>query len=256
MKTDYLKSVTRALEILEDLAQNRQAGVTEISQRLNLPKSTVHRLLSTLGSRDYVKQEHSAQKYALGVRVFEVGIAFLQEGNLLSKAIPVMKNLAKECDLMAYLAILDKELGDVVYLYIVENESLPGIRQPVKRRAPVHCTALGKALLSSLTEGEQQAIITKKGLPKLTKATITTREELRRQLAQIKKQGYALDRGEMHPQIRCIATVIRDIGGEAIAAISLSGLSQNKSFRQMKNLANEMKEAGEEISRNLGYEQK
>ncbi len=63
-------------------------------------------------------------------------------------------------------------------------------------------------------------------------------------------------REEMHPQIRCIATVIRDIGGEAIAAISLSGLSQNKSFRQMKNLANEMKEAGEEISRNLGYEQK
>ena len=254
MKTDYLKSVIRALEVLEDLEQNRQAGVTEIGQRLNLPKSTVHRLLSTLSSRGYVKQERSTQKYVLGVRAFEVGIGFLEQGDLLSRAIPVMKNLAKEYNLMVYLAILDKELGEVVYLYIVENESLPGIRQPVRRRAPVHCTAVGKALLSSFTEGEQQAIITKKGLPKLTGATITTVEELRRELVQIKKQGYALDRGEMHPQIRCIATLIRDTGGEAIAAISLSGLSQNESFKQIKNLANEIKEAGEEISRDLGYE--
>jgi len=181
-----IKVLDKSLSILETLLrQGSPMSITEISEKLGIYPSTVHRMLDTLKYWGYVEQDHETQKYQLGLKVVELGMAKLHQMDLVKEATPYLKELVSECNETVHLGVLEEE----EVLYLAKEESSQTIRMVsrVGRRAPIHCTALGKVLLAHLPEEERKKILDKKGLPRLTERTITDEKELEKELCKVKK---------------------------------------------------------------------
>ncbi len=123
----------------------------------------------------------------------------------------------------------------------------------VGRRAPIHCTALGKVLLAYLLEEERKKILDKKGLPRFTEKTVTSKRKLEKELCKVKEEGFALDRGEHEKDVRCIASPIRDHDGKVIATISISAPAFRIDLDKQENLKRVLIEASKGISKRLGW---
>jgi len=252
-KPNYpIKVLDKSLSVLELLLQKGSAmNMTEISEKLEIYPSTIHRILDTLKYRGYVEQNPHTQKYQLGLKALELGMAKLHQMNLVKEATPYLKELVNQCNETVHLGVLEEE----EVLYLAKEESSHTIRMCsyVGKRAPLHCTALGKVLLAYLSAEERKKILGEKVLPRLTENTITDKRELEKELGKVREQGFALDREENEKDVRCVAAPIRNHQGEVIAALSIS----SPSFRIDKNTQNNLKEAliqtSREISKRLGY---
>jgi len=250
-----IKVLDKSLSVLEILLQNHSSmSITEISKKLGLYPSTIHRILDTLKHWGYVEQEPDTQKYQLGLKVLELGMAKIHQMNLAKEAIPYLKELVNQCNETVHLGILEKE----GVLYLAKEESSQTIRMCsyVGKRAPLHCTALGKVLLAYLPEGERKKILGRRGLLRLTEKTITDKEELEKELRVVKKQGFALDKGENEKDVRCIAAPIKNYQGKVIAAISISSPAYRTDFNKQNHLKEALIQVSNEISKRLGYTDK
>ena len=241
-----IKVLNKSLSILETLLQhNSPMSMTEISEKLGLYPSNIHRILDTLKHWGYVEQESNNQKYQLGLKLLELGMAKLHQIDLVKEAHPFLKELVNKCNETVHLGVLEEE--EVLYLAKEESSQIIRMCSYVGKRAPVHCTALGKVLLAYLPEGEKRKILGKRELPRLTEKTITDKEELEKELNKVKKQGFALDRGENEKDVQCIAAPIRNFQGKIIAAISISG----PAYRVDIDKQNYLKEALIEMSKKI-----
>ena len=255
-KPNYpIKVLNKTFSILEVLLQQGSPmNMTEISKKLGLYPSTTHRILDTLKHWGYVEQEPDNQKYQLGLKVLELGMAKLQQIDLVREATPYLKELVNQCNETAHLGVLEE--GDVLYLAKVESSQTIRMCSYVGKRAPLHCTALGKVLLAYLSTEERKKILGEKVLPRLTENTITDKRELEKELDKVKEQGFALDREENEKDVRCVAAPIRNYQGKVIAALSIS----SPIFRIDKNTQNNLKvaliETSIKISKRLGYDDK
>ncbi len=250
-----IKVLDKSLSILETLLQeNSPISVTEISERLGIYPSTVHRILDTLKYWGYVEQDPDTQKYQLGLKVLELGMAKLHQMDLVKETTPYLKELVSQCDETVHLGVLEN--GEV--LYVAKEEPSQTIRMVsyVGRRAPVHCTALGKVLLAYLPEEERKEILSKKGFPHLTENTITSKKELEKELYKVKEQGFALDRGEHEKDVRCIATPIRNHQGKVLAALSISAPAFRIDIDAQNHLWKALIQTSKKISKRLGYNEK
>ena len=247
-----IKVLEKTFSILEILLQHGSSmHMTEISKKLGLYPSTIHRILDTLKHWGYVEQDPHTQKYRLGLKLLELGMAKLQQMDLVKEATPYLKELVNQCNETVHLGVL--EAGEVLYLAKEESSQTIRMISYVGKRAPLHCTALGKVLLAYLSEEERKKILGEKVLPRLTENTITDKMELEKELGKVREQGFALDREENEKDVRCVAAPIRNYQGEVIAAISIS----SPIFRIDKNAQNNLKKAlievSEKISKRLGY---
>ena len=250
-----IKVLDKSLSVLELLLQKGSSmNMTELSEKLGFYPSTIHRILDTLKHRGYVEQDPHTQKYQLGLKALELGMAKLHQMDMVREATPYLKELVNQCNETVHLGVL--EAGEV--LYSAKEESSQTIRMIsyVGKRAPLHCTGLGKVLLAYLPEKERKRILFRKVLPRLTENTITDKRELEKELNKVREQGFALDREENEKDIRCVAAPIRNYQGEVIAALSIS----SPIFRLDKNVQNNLKEAlleiSKKISKRLGYNEK
>jgi len=255
-KPNYpIKVLNKTFSILEILLQHGSAmNMTEISEKLGFYPSTIHRILDTLKHWGYVEQDPYTQKYQLGLKLLELGMAKLHKMDLVREATPYLKELVNQCNETVHLGVLEE--GEVLYLAKEESSQTIRMISYVGKRAPLHCTALGKVLLAYLSAEERKKILGEKMLPRLTENTIIDKRELEKELNKIREQGFALDREENEKDVRCIAAPIRNYQGEVIAAISIS----SPIFRIDKNAQNNLKEAlievSEKISKRLGYNDK
>jgi DNA-binding IclR family transcriptional regulator len=250
-----IKVLDKSFSILEILLnQDRAMNMTEISKKLELYPSTIHRLLDTLKHWGYVEQDPHTQKYQLGLKVLELGMVKLHQMDLVREATPYLKALAKQCNETVHLGVLEE--GEVLYLAKEESSQTIRMCSYVGKRAPLYCSALGKVLLAYFSAEERKQILGKKVLLPLTENTITDRRELEKELNKVKEQGFALDREENEKDIHCIAAPIRNYQGKVIAAISISG----PAFRIDENTQNKLKrallETSKKISERLGYDKK
>jgi len=227
------------------LRQGSAMTMTEISEKLGLYPSTTHRILDTLRHWGYVEQEPNNQRYQLGLKVIELGMAKLQQMDLAREATPYLKELVNQCNETVHLGVLEE--GEVLYLAKEESSQTIRMCSYVGKRAPLHCTALGKILLAYMPEEERKKILEDRELPRLTEKTITDKEELKEELNKVKKQGFALDRGENEKDVRCIAAPIRNYQGKIIAAVSISG----PAYRVDIDKQNYLKEALIEMSKKI-----
>jgi IclR family KDG regulon transcriptional repressor len=218
---DTVRSVERALSILTCFAdENARLGITEIAERLELPKSTVHRILTTLEARGFVQQDAESGKYQLGLKLFELGALAGNRGGLRQAALPVMEELGRETEETVLLVSYDR--GDVVYLDVLESPQPVRIDARPGRRLPAYCTASGKAFLSVLPDSELESVLGQE-LVSRTPQTITDAQQLRRDLALTRQRGYSISDEEYNPGIRAVAVPILSEKGAVWGVISVAG---------------------------------
>lgn len=249
----YVQSLERALSLIEVLAEERApVSVSELSTRVGLKISTVHRLLSTLSYRGYIEQDPD-NKYRLGLKLFEVGNASLYYPDVRAAARPYLEELVERCNETVSLAVLDRH--EVVYIDRVESKNIIVVKMfaQVGNRGSVHCTASGKALIAFLPEDSIDEIIAHTDFKKYTTETITDSDMFKKELQRVRRDGYSLDWGEREDHVRCIAAPVFDHEGIVSASISIAGPSTRITNYMKDDLAGLVKEFAMKISKRLGY---
>ena len=246
-----VQSIDRALSILEEISVSKDGlGVTELSARVGLHKSTTHRLLSALLERGYVEKTHGAN-YRLGGRIIDLSSLFLNQIELKTEAQPYLYKLLQLSKQPVHLGILE----GLEVIYIDKLESLSSIRMysQLGRRVPATCTAMGKSLLSDTGEREVRALLEQVGMRAYTTRSITNADGFIKELRSVRHLGFSRDDQEYEVGIRCIAAPIRDYRGNIIAAVSTSGLKQVITPDRDEEIASYVKEAAASISQRMGY---
>ena len=247
-----IKVLDKSLSVLELLLQKGSSmNMIELSEKLGFYPSTIHRILDTLKHWGYVEQDSHTQKYQLGLKALELGMAKLHQMDLVREATPYLKELVNQCYETVHLGVLEE--GEVLYLAKEESSQTIRMISYVGKRAPLHCTALGKVLLAYLSTEERKKILGGKVLPRLTENTITDKKELEKELNKIQKQGFALDDEENEKDVCCIAAPIKNYQGKTIAAISISSLVYRTDINKENHLKEALIETSKKISKRLGY---
>jgi DNA-binding IclR family transcriptional regulator len=256
-KGEYaIQTVSNALALLEGFANEEELGVTELSNRLDLHKNNVFRLLATLEQAGYVEQCQRTDRYRLGARCLELGQSFSRNRGLLRQARPLLEELAQETGESIHLGVLRD--FEVMHLdgEVADRLVHTGLR--VGRRLPAHCTALGKVLLGCAPKGFQESydrqVVSAGRLEARTLLTITDPSKLLEHLRMVGSQGYAVDMEECEAGLACAAAPIFDASGRVTAAVSVSGPAFRLSTELLLTKAAPLVvSVAERLSQGLGY---
>ncbi|RFU66655.1 IclR family transcriptional regulator [Peribacillus glennii] len=252
-RENMVKSVSRALDIITLVSLKKGGlGVTEIAKQIDINKSSVYRILSTLVQYGYIEQDAGTGRYKLGYKFLEISSKLLESIDLRTEAMPFLQELESETNEVIHLVVYDQ--GEVVYIEKLEGNETLRMHSKVGKRAPMHCTSVGKAILAHLPAGIVSDILERKGLPRHTDKTITEKETFLQELKYVKQKGFALDLEENEHGITCIAVPIFDHLGKVIAAASISGPTMRMTDERLDHLQERMLHFGKQISARLGYE--
>ena len=244
------KSAGRALSILELLSRQRDGlTFTDLVTQLEFPKSSLHELLSLMAERSFVDVDADSRRYSLGIKVWEVGQAYVRHRQLVEIAISEMEKIVATVNETVQLSILDHT--ENVYLAKVDCTHPLRLQTDVGKRFPAHATALGKVLLAQLPPEEASRRLRSTQLSRLTDRTITDAGELMRELGKIRSQAFAVDWEEGMDGLRCVAVPIRN-HESVIAAISTSVPVFRATTIQMTIALKLLANASLAISKSLG----
>lgn len=244
-----VQSVERIFNLIELLSNHPSgASLQVIAAESGLAKSTAHRLLNSLISLGYVMQdEHNAQ-YRLTLKMFEISSGIVNDMDVMAIAKTPLDRLAQRTGDAVHLVIRDNE--DIIYIYKAVNGPMR-MSSRMGLRAPLYCTAVGKAILSTLPTHQAKAIWEHSNIEKLTPKTITDWDTFNEQLKQVRLRGYAVDDEENEIGIRCVAVSLPEANGQAESAFSISGLAPYMSDRRIGDIARMAMETRSEILREL-----
>lgn len=251
---DIVQSVDRALSILEVLSDyNEGLGVTEISDKIGLHKSTVYRLLSTLIYKGYVVQDSKSNKYRISLKLFELGNKRVENMDILSVSKTYTEELMKSVNEVVHLVI--REGNEIVYIDKVEADNIIQMVSTIGDRSPLYCTSVGKAILAQLPDEEVEKVWKDSNIKKLTENTITDLDDMKKELEMIREKGYAVDNEENEIGVRCIGAPVFNRFGKVEGAISISGPTFRITMDKIEDLSKEVIKYGKLISKELGYKE-
>lgn len=234
-----VKSLQKAIEVLNCFTKKNKLGVTEISEQLGLNKSNVHSILTTFRALDYLEQDEETGKYSLGLGLYTLNQALGDRFTVKNAAVPFMQELSNITGERVYLAIPHKD--EVVYLSSAyPRDAFNMMRMIGGERAKMYCTGIGKAMLAYLPEMEREEYINMELLA-FTENTITDANKLREELCLVRKRGYAIDDMEHEFGVKCVAAPIFNKQGKVEAAVSISGPSLRFGQENMDNFINQIK---------------
>jgi IclR family transcriptional regulator, KDG regulon repressor len=249
MQSHPVKSADRALDIFELLAAEPQGlTVSEISDRLELARSSTHGLVRTLHSRGYLMQD-GGRRFHLGARLIQLGLNVVDRLELRSAARGPLERLVAATHDTALLVVPDR--GELLYVDRILSDARDVRTDPrVSSRRPLQCSSLGKALLAALDDQSVAKVIDVIGLERVTEFSIDDRDELLEDLAATRARGYSVDEQEALMGVFCVGAPLRDHTGRSIAAISLSTI---KDFFDPETTGPQVAAAAVEISRAMGW---
>jgi IclR family acetate operon transcriptional repressor len=249
--TAQVQSLTRGLSILECLAK-AEGGLTltDIGQRLQLPPSTAHRLLTTLEKMGYVYQAGDLGLWYVGLQAFAVGSSFLAGRDWVAQSHGYMRRLMEQSGETANLAILDGT--EAVFIDQVQCREMMRTIVRLGSRVPLHASGVGKAIFAALPDEQIDAILKVKGLPRITENTITAPETMWASLRVIRQRGWSFDDEEHAVGTRCVASPIYDEHAEMLGAISVAGPSSRLPDARIKQLGPVVAHVAEDITRRIG----
>jgi IclR family acetate operon transcriptional repressor len=219
---DHVQALSRALTLLNRVAETAEgATLTELAQQVGLAPSTAHRLLTSLEQERYVRFEPKDRLWSIGVQAFVTGCAFTKTRNLVALARPHMRRLMDDSGETVNLAVEDN--GQAVYLAQIECRQVMRVFTRPGSRVPLHCSAVGKAILTAYSDRLLTKVLQQQGMPRLTVKTLMSPAQLRDDIAQARSRGYALDDEEHAVGLRCISAPIFDETSDVVAALSASG---------------------------------
>jgi IclR family acetate operon transcriptional repressor len=247
--TGSAKALVKGIALIDLLAAAPQGlRLTDVVREAELPKGTVLRLLDTLLDADLIREMDGV--YRLGPRCAAWGSAFLDGLELRSLARDLLERLVEISGETAHLGVVDGTRT----LYIDKIDSPHSLRMfsRVGLRSRLYCTGLGKALLAFSGDALVDEVIAE-GLVRLTENTITDVEELRAEMARIRRSGYSIDDVENEEGVRCTGAPVFDHNGEVVAAISVAGPIHRMTRERLADLAPKVAEAGLELSSRIGF---
>ncbi|GAA4825707.1 IclR family transcriptional regulator [Actinomycetospora corticicola] len=245
-----LQSVTNAARLLKAfLSREESLGVSELSRRLGLGKSAVHRLLATLAAEGLVTRAESGG-YRLGMVMFELGEAVRAHLDLHGAAGPVLVELRAQTGESSQVGVLDGD--EVVYVDRLESTHSLRLFHETGRRVPLHCTSSGKVLLAAMPEERREAVVAR-GFTALTPHTIVEPDAVRAELATVRRRGWAEAIDEREIGVASLAAPVFGPGGDVVAAISVGAPVLRFLALPREHLVRCVVEAGEAVSRRLGW---
>lgn len=217
-------AVRKALQILCEFdGSGRDMSVSDLSRRLSIPKSTTHNLLTTLERLDFLRKDPADRRYRLGPRVYELGLRFSRASHLVSVAGAHLERLAEETKETVKLGLLSCD--EILVLAAIESPYELHTRGDIGRRAPLHSTGLGKAVLAALPLEEVRRIAARRGLTPRTPHSIGSLEKLEQELERARADGFSVDQEENEPGVVCVAAALALRMDTAMAAVSVSAPS-------------------------------
>ncbi len=249
--TEGLKSLQKAIRILECFSlRESRLSLTDIAQRVGLPLSTAHRILSALRAAGLVEQEAERESYRLGLKLLELGSVVLANMEVHRQALPFIEELVRETGETVHLGVFDG--AQVVSIEKMDSPHGLASNITIGKGAPAYCTGVGKALLA-FEPAPVLDRICRAGLTLYTPQTITDPDKLKAELAHVRSVGYAVDNMEHQRDLRCVAAPIRNHNGDVIASLSVSGPSTRIPKERIPGLAARVREAANKLSARLGY---
>lgn len=233
-------SVERALAILECLDNSKRGlNISEISRKLNIPKSSAHVIIVTLERLGYVQKRDESLNYMLGLKAYGLGLGMLKSLSISEAALPHMRALSNQLHLPSHLAVPDGDQG--VYIQKVDTPGLIKIDTYVGRRMDLHCTGVGKVILSFGPPDLQERFLNKPVYIRYTRNTVTSPRAMRREIAKIRKAGYAVDDEEEELGVRCVAVPVFQ-AGRFVAALSVTGTTNQIPLDALEEMAQLLRE--------------
>jgi len=250
-QNSYNNSIVKAFHLLEFFTPDKQSwGVRELAQHLNANKSTTYRLMATLSSIGVLKKDTATDKYSLGLKLFELGNRVDINHSIISKTHPILEQVAAEITETVHLGILKNHQ----VLMIDKLESPMGLKlnSTTGAYSPIHCTGLGKVLLSGLSPTLFENYLDQIKFEKFTKHTITSKTKFKKEIQTISKQGYALDKEEKELGLICVAVPVFNQQNEMIAALSAAGPAQRFKENKLKGYVNTLQKGAAKIRLAVG----
>ncbi|MDR1657598.1 MAG: IclR family transcriptional regulator [Deltaproteobacteria bacterium] len=226
-----ISSLEKGLKILEAIVEHGELTVTETANLMEINRASSHRFITTLRDLGYVRR-NTQGKYEATFKLLGLGMAQADKFEIRRLAKPLMRSLAAEFDETVNLGILDHD--QVVYLDKVESRELLRMDSGVGTASPPHATALGKAMLAFLPPKDFANLASTLSFEALTPNTITNLKKLEKEMAKIRKLGYAIDNEELALHLYCISAPIFDLNGNPRYALSVSGPARRiKTLKQI-----------------------
>jgi DNA-binding IclR family transcriptional regulator len=222
---------------------------SEIVTAVNLPKATVHRILATLVEWDFIRVADGGA-HVPGPKILSLaGIAY-DRVDISTIVQPYVDDLVRRVQCTVHVGVRS---GDEI-IYVVRTDSDKPYRMPSRVGAaiPLHTSAIGKAILARLDDDAIERFVNRAGLPRRTARSLTTLEDLRAELADIRRDGYAFDREENVPGVVCIGTAVRDHTGHSNYGLSISSLALEHTEGQLAAMADDLNKAAADITHALG----
>ena len=247
-----VKSLVKAMTILEVLAdEDPPYTLTQLSLRLRLHVSTVHRLLVNLLRHGFVEEDSVSGGYQLSYGVLRMGLRVLDRLDFRRAAQPLLRDLNLRTKETVHLAILQETQAISIDKYL--SPQPVGLDARLGGIMPLHCTGVGKTLLAHQSEETLNRIAQSPGFTRMTARTITALPQLRKELQQIRDQGYTIDQEEAVEGLSCVAGPIFNHSGQVVAAFSVAGPATRLTPARIPELAQMVRETSQQISYRLGY---
>jgi DNA-binding IclR family transcriptional regulator len=215
-----IESVDNALRLLWMLRERPEVRVSDASREIGVARSTAHRLLAMLQHHGFVQQDGASRAYVAGPALLDFALAMLRDRDIRSYARPFLESLSRATGETAHLIALQGR--DVLFLDCVESTKAVRVGNRTGLVLPAHCTSAGKVLLAALAADRLRELYPGERLPALTRRSIRTRTRLERELAAVRRRGYATNVGETEDEIGSVGVLVRDRQGSPRAALSVA----------------------------------
>jgi IclR family transcriptional regulator, KDG regulon repressor len=246
-----LSTLDKGLRVLDALARSDTGSesLTSLSRAVDIHRTTVSRILGTLRARGYVTRERGTDRYRLGVRMLSLAAAVLDDLDIRQVARPALQALRGDARELVFLTVLDR--GEVVTVERLDSDQPLTLRAQIGSRRPAHCTAAGKAFLAVLPESDREAIL-RQPLAAFTPRTMTSPDQIRQQLAEVRRRGFAWDDEEYLDGVRCVAAPVFGIERRIVGVVSLAVPTMRAPWDRLWRLGAKVTATAREISASLG----
>lgn len=250
-KTNRVQAIDRAVAIIECFSRERQElKLSEISDMLDLNKSTVHGIINTLKYHGFISQDENTQRYRLGIRFIEFGDLVTNSISIRNAALPIIREVCMKIKETVHIAMIDG--SEVVWIEKKECNQSIKTSTTIGARLPAYTTADGKIILSYQNREKVKEYLPNE-IAKFTPNTITDKDEFINSLEEMRKNGYTIDNQEYVEGIKCVAAPIFDHKGDVRFSLSTTGPAFRMTEEKINKLILIIKEAANEISYRIGY---
>ncbi len=250
-RNQVIAAAAGTLEVLEALSRgDGPMTLAQLVQATSRPKGTVHRMLSTLVNTGFATYNRAGGVYALSLKAWRIGSSALRDFDLVNVARPILDRLRSETGETVHLSVLEPS-GEIVYVAKVVSPKSIGVQTRLGQLSPSWCTATGRSILAN-DEHTSERILAGV-LEQRTSLTVTDPRELRRKLARVRADGYAVTRGENHPEMGGVAAPIWDHNAQVVASLGVAMPVYRMTAEVLRVTIPWVLQAADAVSRELGY---